>query len=91
MCAGEFPDEEIFKIGLMNELQPGERVEVNSGYTGDLPIRPKSNFGGKEEWMHMNGGPEQGMKLSIDFSSSLVCLDRSSDRTGIIMVTSSKL
>ena len=45
--AGDFPDVEIFTLGLLNELMEGERVEVDEGYTGDLPIRPKSDFGGK--------------------------------------------
>ena len=53
--AGDFPDEEIFKLGLMNELAEGERVEVDDGYRGDLPIRPKSDFGGKNEWKFMKG------------------------------------
>ena len=46
---------EIFTLGLMHELQEGEKVEVDEGYTGDIPIRPKSDFGGKQEWKHMKG------------------------------------
>ena len=53
--AGDFPDVEIFMLGLANKLQEGERVEVDEGYTGDLPIMPKSDFGGKQEWKHMKG------------------------------------
>ena len=53
--AGDFPDIEIFTLGLMNELEEGEKVEVDEGYTGDLPIRPKSDFGGKDEWKFMKG------------------------------------
>ena len=53
--AGDFPDSEIFMLGLANELQEGERVEVDEGYTGDMPIRPKSDYGGKDEWKWMKG------------------------------------
>ena len=53
--AGDFPDMEIFTLGLMHELQEGEKVEVDEGYTGDIPIRPKSDFGGKDEWKYMKG------------------------------------
>ena len=42
-------------LGLANELAEGERVEVDKGYTGDIPIRPKSDFAGKEEWLYMKG------------------------------------
>ena len=50
---GEFNDQEIFKLGLMNYLSPGEKVEVDDGYRGPIPIRPKSDFGGNDEWMKM--------------------------------------
>ena len=30
-------------------------MEVDKGYTGDLQIRPKSDFGGKEDWKWMKG------------------------------------
>ena len=53
--AGEFPDQEIFKIGLMNYLDDGERVEVDAGYTGNLPIRPKCDYGGNDVWRIMKG------------------------------------
>lgn len=53
--AGDFPDVEIFSLGLADELNEGERVEVDEGYAGDLPVRPKSDFGGKEEWRWMKG------------------------------------
>ena len=53
--AGDFPDVEIFMLGLADELADGERVEVDEGYTGDLPIRPKSDFGGNQEWKIMKG------------------------------------
>ena len=53
--AGDFPDLEIFTLGLADELVEGEKVEVDEGYTGDLPIRPKSDFGGNVDWRNMKG------------------------------------
>ena len=53
--AGDFPDQEIFSSFLAHELAEGEKVEVDEGYTGDIPIRPKSDFGGKQEWQYMKG------------------------------------
>ena len=53
--ARDFPDVEIFMLGLAGELAEGEKVEVDEGYTGDVPIRPKTDFGGKQEWTFMKG------------------------------------
>ena len=47
--AGDFPDVEIFRLGLAEQLREGEKVECDEGYSGDLPVRPKSDFGGREE------------------------------------------
>lgn len=53
--AGDYPDVEIFQIGMMNYLDNGETVEADSGYTGDIPVRTPDDFGGNIEWRRMKG------------------------------------
>ena len=53
--AGDYPDVEIFQMGMMNYLDEGETVEADSGYTGDIPVRTPDDFGGNIEWRRMKG------------------------------------
>ena len=52
---GDFPDIEIFMLGLTGKLAEGEKAEVDEGYSGDLPIRPKRDYRGKDECEYKNG------------------------------------
>ena len=52
---GDYPDVEIFQIGMMNYLDEGETVEADAGYGGDIPVRTPDDFGGNIEWRRMKG------------------------------------
>ena len=53
--AGDFPDLEIFKLGLKDELIRGEKVETDEGYRGDFNIRTPSDYEGNATWKIMKG------------------------------------
>jgi hypothetical protein len=53
--AGDYPDVEIFQLGMMNHLDEGETVEADRGYGGDIPVRTPDDFGGNIEWRRMKG------------------------------------
>ena len=36
-CPGDWNDLQIFRLNLMNQLEPGERIEADDGYVGEAP------------------------------------------------------
>ena len=53
--AGDFPDIEIYRLGLMERLRENERVEDNEGYSGELSVCTPSDYDGNIKWRRMKG------------------------------------
>lgn len=53
--AGDFPDIEIFRLGLYDLLAPNERVEADMGYSGDDKTRNPNDFNDNIEWRYQKG------------------------------------
>ena len=53
--AGDFPDLEIFRLGLRDLLAPNERVECDLGYGGDSKTRTPNDFDDNHSWRYQKG------------------------------------
>ena len=54
--AGDFPDLEVFRLGLKDELMRGGKVETDEGYRGaDFCICTPSDYEGNTTWRIMKG------------------------------------
>ena len=54
-AAGIFPDVTIFREALKEELMPGERIEVDSGYRGEPAFSGPNDDDNNAEWGYMKG------------------------------------
>ena len=52
---GQFTDLMIFDLGLKQELDVGEMVEVDAGYLGPGPVRTPDDYNGNLDWKYMKG------------------------------------
>ena len=53
--AGDFPDLEIFRLGLKDLLGANERVECDQGYAGDAKTRTPNDFADDINWRYQKG------------------------------------
>ena len=53
--AGDFPDIEIFRLGLKELLVGNERVECDAGYGGDDQCRTPNDYDNNDQWRYQKG------------------------------------